>query len=126
MNPTKPKPPTFRDFIIVGLDDERIPTREEEAANRAPTPTPTPIENGRTIVLTSPARLGVRKWTLIGSAPWRNRFGREVGVLKWQSTCQKCGAAFTQTTSGEVTTGEQCAAFRVTACPEHRQRGKRS
>ena len=56
--------------------------------------------------------------------PWTNRFGVEVGVLTWQSTCQVCSAPFTATTSGKVTDGKQCAAFRVTACPEHRQRGK--
>jgi hypothetical protein len=93
---------------------------------RVPAPTPTPIENGRTIVLTSPARLGRREWTLIGSAPWRNRFGREVGVLTWQSSCKVCSAPFTATTSGIVTTGEQCAALRVVTCEAHRQRGKRA
>jgi hypothetical protein len=94
---------------------------------RAPTPPAyQPIENGRVLVLTSPRRLGTRTWTLVGSAPWRNRFGREVGILTWQSTCRVCSAPFTATTSGVVTTGEGAAPLRVTACPEHRQRGKRS
>ena len=91
---------------------------------RPPDPAMEPIENGGVLTLTSPARLGRREWTLIGSAPWTNRFGREVGVLTWESTCRVCSAPFTATTSGKVTDGKQCAAFRVTACPEHRQRGK--
>lgn len=97
-------------------------TRAEEAAKRGPDPYA--IENGRTITLTAPARLGVRHWTLVASGPWTNRFGVEVGVLTWRSTCQVCDAPFTATTSGKVRDGKQCAAFRVTACPEHRQRGK--
>jgi hypothetical protein len=96
----------------------------EHRQSRAPAPTPTPIENGRVLTLTSPRRLGARRWQLVASGPWTNRFGVEVGVLEWRSTCQECGAPFTATTSGKVTDGKQCAAFRVTACPEHRQRGK--
>ena len=44
------------DFIIVGFADEPIP---QEAANRAVEPPA--IENGRTLNLTSPRRLGVRE-----------------------------------------------------------------
>jgi hypothetical protein len=91
------------------------------SARRGPD-TPPPIENGRKIVLTEPRRLGVREWTLVASAPWRNRFGREVGVLTWRSTCRVCSAPFTQTTSGVVTHGKGCAALRVTTCAAHRQR----
>jgi hypothetical protein len=66
------------DFTFADLE-ERIPTREEEAANRPPPAVaPQMIENGRVLTLTSPQRLAVRTWTLIGSAPWTNRFGREV------------------------------------------------
>jgi hypothetical protein len=45
------------DFTFADLE-ERIPTREEEAANRPPPAVaPQMIENGRVLTLTSPQRL---------------------------------------------------------------------